>query len=122
MSTHYNKANIQAHRNKHGDVGAMMNIESSPIPSAEEVEKYSKIDTKFVDFFIKHAEQEQSMRGRMWKQIIIQESVANGFIILGLLCVLGLCFYISYLGNTNAAAWLGSAVLGGGFFLIFKKK
>lgn len=96
---------------------AISKVHSGPIPSAEEMEHLERIQAGSADRCFRMAEKEQDHRHACDRDIIGKEFSFRGrgqvLCMFTVILLLGAVAYIAHLGDTKAAASLGSVTLVG---------
>jgi uncharacterized membrane protein len=90
---------------------------SGPIPSAEELEHLEKVLPGSANRCFEMAEREQGYRHGVMERIVEREFSLRGrgqyLALAAMLLLLTVVGFLGYLGDTQAAAWLGSATIVG---------
>jgi len=90
---------------------------SGPIPSAEELEHLERVLSGSANRCFEMAEREQIHRHGVTEQIVEREFTLRGrgqiLALIAMVLLLIVVGFLAYLGDTQAAAWLGSATIVG---------
>lgn len=92
-------------------------VHRGPIPSAEELDHLERVLAGSANRCFEMAEREQAHRHAIDDKIVTREfslrSRGQYLAVAALVCLLGVVCYLAYLGDTTAAAALGSATIVG---------